>query len=68
VGKDPRRAVLFSLLIPGGGQLYNGDILKGVVMLVAFLVLLVTVFGPLLISAWSLVDAAQVASGRRPTW
>ena len=68
VGKDPRLAVLFSLLIPGGGQHYNGDILKGVVMLVAFLLLLVTVFGPLLISAWSLVDAAQVARGRRPTW
>jgi len=68
VGKDPRLAVLCSLLIPGGGQLYNGDIFKGVVMLAASLVLLVTVIGPLLISAWSLVDAAQVASGRRRTW
>ncbi|MCS5697717.1 hypothetical protein NZK32_01475 [Cyanobium sp. FGCU-52] len=68
VGKDARVAVLCSLLIPGGGQFYNGDTLKGLVMLVASLALLVTVIGPLLIGAWSLVDAAQVARGRRPTW
>lgn len=32
IPRDPRVAVILSLLFPGAGQLYNGDVLKGLVL------------------------------------
>jgi hypothetical protein len=34
--KCPLTSFLLSLLVPGGGQFYNGETLKGVIMLTAF--------------------------------
>ena len=48
-------------------QLDKSDIVKGVVMVVATLLLLITLIGPIAIGAWSLVEAVQVARGQRPS-
>ncbi|UCE27726.1 MAG: hypothetical protein JSW52_02935 [Candidatus Coatesbacteria bacterium] len=36
--KDPLTSFLLSLLVPGGGQFYNGETLKGFIMLTGFAV------------------------------
>ena len=69
-GKNPTVATILSLLIVGVGQFYNGDVKKGVVMLViAILLGGVTVgIGWLGIAIWSAVDAYRVASGTAQRW
>jgi len=69
-GKDPTLAAILSGIIPGLalGQFYNGDILKGIVMLVGALILGWTVLGWLAIWVWSIVDAYQVAKGSQSLW
>jgi TM2 domain-containing membrane protein YozV len=67
-GKDPIVATILSFFIPGVGQFYNGDALKGVVMLVGAIVLSFTVLGTIAIWVWSMVDAYQVAKGQRSLW
>ncbi len=68
--KNPRKALLLSLIpVPGIGQFYNGDVMKGVFMLVGAFVLLVTpLIGYLAIWIWSVVDAYQVAKGNWSLW
>lgn len=39
VARKPAYAALFSLLVPGLGQVYNGQVLKGAVIVVCYLVL-----------------------------
>lgn len=37
--RNPAYAALFSFVVPGLGQVYNGDVLKGLVIVVAYLIL-----------------------------
>ena len=63
-------AVILSVIIVGVGQFYNGDIKKGVVMLVGVLLLAVPTSGVawFAIAIWSAIDAGQVARGKWPLW
>jgi TM2 domain-containing membrane protein YozV len=69
-GKDPTLAVILSGIVPGLalGQFYNGDFIKGIVMLVGALVLGWTIVGLIAIWVWSIVDAYQVAKGSQDLW
>jgi TM2 domain-containing membrane protein YozV len=69
-GKSPGVALLLSLLIVGLGQFYNGDVKKGLLMLVSAVILGLFTFGVawLGIACWAAVDAYQVASGKAPLW
>jgi TM2 domain-containing membrane protein YozV len=69
-GKDPVLAAVLSVLIVGVGQFYNGDVKKGVAMLVGAIVLGTATVGLLwfVFAAWSAIDAHQVASGTGKTW
>ncbi len=69
-GKDPNLAAILSLIIPGLalGQFYNGDVRKGIVMLVGSLILSFTIVGVLIIWIWSIIDAYQVAKGNQSLW
>jgi TM2 domain-containing membrane protein YozV len=74
-GKSPPLAFFLSFLIPSLGQFYNGDSMKGVIMLVVWLL-----SWPLWLSGglgfftgagvwiWAMIDAYRVASGKSPTW
>lgn len=67
--KQPIVAALLSFVITGVGQLYNGDTKKGLIMLVGAVVLLFVVpFLVLPIWIWSMIDAYQVAEGKKPLW
>ncbi|MBD2462588.1 TM2 domain-containing protein [Oscillatoria sp. FACHB-1407] len=67
-GKNPTIATVLSFLIVGVGQFYNGDAIKGVVMLVGAIVLSFTVVGSIGIWVWSMIDAYQVAKGNTSLW
>ena len=66
-GKNPTLAAILSI-IPGLGQFYNGDIIKGVVVLVGVVILWSTIIGALGIWIWSIIDAYQVAKGNQSLW
>lgn len=65
--KSPGLALLASFLVPGLGQVVNGEIGKGIVFLVAYLVAIVSVvlvIGFVLVPAlwvWAMVDAYRSA-------
>lgn len=67
--REPGTALLWSCLIPGGGQIYNDQIAKGLVMLGAEIVVLAVVslsetpdIGiALAIPIWSMIDAYSTA-------
>jgi TM2 domain-containing membrane protein YozV len=67
--KDPNLAAILSV-IPGFGQFYNGDVKKGVVMLVGVWILRSTDIGLIFIViwVWSAIDAYQVAKGNLSLW
>ena len=69
-GKDPTLAAILSLILPGIaiGQFYNGDVKKGLVMLVGAIILGFTVMGYIAIWVWSVIDAYQVAKGNHNLW
>ena len=58
--KSAGLALVLSLLICGGGQMYNGQIAKGVLMLIGCVVLWFMLLG-WIINIWSWVDAYQTA-------
>ncbi|MBE8968023.1 zinc ribbon domain-containing protein [Nostocales cyanobacterium LEGE 12452] len=66
--KNPTIATLLSLLLAGLGQFYNGDMKKGLVMLIGGIILSFTVLGYLAILIWSMIDAYQVAKGEKSLW
>ncbi len=67
--KNPTIATLLSL-IPGLGQFYNGDVKKGLVMLIVAIVGFVPTSGVayVIMVLWSAFDAYKVASGKSPLW
>jgi TM2 domain-containing membrane protein YozV len=67
-GKNQSLAAVLSFLFTGLGQVYNGDVLKGITMFVGLLILSFTVIGALAIWVWSIVDAYQVAKGDKSLW
>jgi TM2 domain-containing membrane protein YozV len=58
--KSPGIALLLSLLLPGVGQMYNGQVGKGIAFLIGYIV---TIFILLfwVVWIWSMVDAYQTA-------
>jgi TM2 domain-containing membrane protein YozV len=69
-GKTPWIPVLLSFVFVGLGQFYNGDWQKGVMMLVGAVLGLMLTGGlaTIVFWIWSMYDAWQVASGKRPGW
>jgi TM2 domain-containing membrane protein YozV len=66
---NPAAATVLSVLIPGLGQLYNGEMKKGLVMFGAACVgLLFLGLGWLAVMIWSAIDAFNVASGTGNRW
>jgi TM2 domain-containing membrane protein YozV len=61
--KNPVVAGLLSFLIIGLGQIYNGQVAKGLVLLVSAIVLgvLTACIGPLVVAVVSIVDAVMIA-------
>lgn len=62
--KDPGLAAVASFFVPGAGQIYNGQIGKGLAILVVFVVGVITVVGLILaipIWLWGIYDAYKVA-------
>jgi len=66
--KEPAVALLLSFFLPGVGQIYNGDVGKGIAFLIGFWVLIWVGIG-IVFWIWAMVDAYQVATqinlGRR---
>ena len=58
--KSAGLALVLSLLICGGGQMYNGQVAKGVLMLIGCVILWFMLLG-WIINIWSWVDAYQTA-------
>ena len=69
-GKVTWAAVLLSFLVCGGGQLYNGDFKKGLVMFGGAVVLaFVTAgVGTLFVWVWGMIDASQGSKRTWPIW
>jgi TM2 domain-containing membrane protein YozV len=65
IGKDPTLAAILSVLIPGLGQFYNGEVKKGLVRLAVALVGGGVTYGVGWFGAaiWSAIDAYNVARG-----
>lgn len=67
VDKSPGVALILSLFITGAGQLYNGQIGKGILMFIAVVIcvgsamFIAPAFIALIIWIWSIVDAYRVA-------
>jgi TM2 domain-containing membrane protein YozV len=66
--KEPGVALLLSFLLPGLGQIYNGDVGKGIAFMLGFFVLIWIGIG-IAFWIWSMIDAYQSATninmGRR---
>lgn len=62
--KSPGLALFLSLIIVGLGQIYNGDVLKGILMFIGCL-LLWAVFLGWIINIWSMIDAYSRAKELR---
>lgn len=66
--KEPAVALLLSFLWPGLGQIYNGDVGKGIGFMIGFWVLIWVGVG-IVFWIWGMIDAYQVATninlGRR---
>ncbi len=67
VDKTPFMAAILSLLIVGIGQMYNGQIGKGLMMMIGC-VLLWTVLLGWIINIWSIIDAYSVASRKHEAY
>ena len=71
--KNAMVALILSAFVPGAGQFYNGDVLKGSILLglyvISIFLLLVPVFGllvTLVVWAWAAADAYKSAARMRP--
>ncbi|HMI93863.1 MAG TPA: hypothetical protein VK509_20960 [Polyangiales bacterium] len=70
VDKNPAVAMVLSLVFIGAGQLYNGDVKKGLVMFFGAVLLAVPTGGFAVLGCWvwSGIDAYQVATGKWSLW
>ncbi len=72
--RNPGLALALSLIVPGAGQFYNGQIGKGVITLVAYFiswiatVIVIGFFGVFGIWIWSMIDAYQTAQASVPRY
>jgi TM2 domain-containing membrane protein YozV len=68
--KNAAVALILSLIIVGLGQLYNGDVKKGLLMFAGAFVggLLTLGLVWLGLAIWAAIDAYNVASGKTPLW
>jgi TM2 domain-containing membrane protein YozV len=62
--KSPGVALLISILICGGGQMYNGQVAKGILMLFGCILLWIVALG-WIINIWSWIDAYSTAKKMR---
>lgn len=62
--KSPGVALLLSFLFVGVGQIYNGEIGKGILMFIGCVLLWIILLG-WIINIWSMIDAYQVASRKQ---
>uniref|UniRef100_UPI003B51C60E GYF domain-containing protein n=1 Tax=Roseovarius indicus TaxID=540747 RepID=UPI003B51C60E len=67
IDKSPFLAAILSLFIVGIGQMYNGEVGKGILMLFGCIVLW-TVFLGWIINIWSIVDAYSVANRKHDAY
>ncbi|MBU2982660.1 DUF4339 domain-containing protein [Lentibacter algarum] len=67
VDKAPFVAALLSLLIVGVGQMYNGEVGKGVLMLFGCILLWAAMLG-WIINIWSIIDAYSVANRKHEAY
>lgn len=67
VDKSPFLAAILSLLIVGVGQMYNGEVGKGFLMIVGC-ILLWTVFLGWIINIWAIIDAYNVAKRKHDAY
>lgn len=59
--KNPGTAFILSLLMPGFGQFYNGDIAKGFAFFIGFWCLCPTVIGSIVVWVLAMMNAKSVA-------
>ncbi|KMO12172.1 GYF domain-containing protein [Methylobacterium platani] len=59
-GKSPGIALVLSLVICGIGQMYNGQVAKGILMLLGSILLWLVMLG-WIVWIWSMIDAYQTA-------
>jgi TM2 domain-containing membrane protein YozV len=70
--KNPLIALILSLIITGVGQIYNGQVIKGVILLVVFFIVFV-IFWPLALIVWlfgmydAYTTAGKINNGDRIT-
>ena len=57
---QPGMALLLSLILPGTGQIYNGEMSKGIMMMVMSFLLWWVLLG-WVVHIWSIVDAVVIA-------
>ena len=62
--KSPGLALFLSLMIVGLGQIYNGDVFKGILMFIGCIMLWAAMLG-WIVNIWSMVDAYIQAKERR---
>ena len=65
--KSPGLALFLSFLFVGAGQLYNGQVGKGILMFFISIFLWVAFLG-WIINIWSMIDAYSVAKDKRLKW
>lgn len=63
-GKSPGLALILSIVICGAGQMYNGQVAKGILMLVGCVLLWLVALG-WIINIWSWIDAYVTAKKLR---
>ncbi|WP_424356624.1 hypothetical protein [Methanocella sp. MCL-LM] len=59
--KEPILSVVLSFLVPGLGQIYNGHVKKGIVLLIGYFLLCWTCLVPLVIWLYGMYDGYKVA-------